>query len=342
MARGKGVTIRDVARRAGVSITAVSHSLNGKGSISAETRARVKAAADELGYQADAFARGMRQGSIGAIGLVMRSLDALGDYTPAGVDVFERFAGILSSRALARGLSLTLVPDLTKSPVPPLAFSMDGYVIMSPNAQDPVIDLLERRGIPYVCYGKRLDNPDFNRWSSEDDPLAARQLLAHFEAAGAREVALVSGTDRNAWNDDFLQEYLLWCRRHDVTPRVYEQSERSGVDGGHDAGLRILAEGAPEAVLCMTGRHAAGVQQEILAAGLNVPGQVMIAAASDSEHARSSRPAITAFELNPGGTADLLLDMLQELLQTGETVGPRLTRARLRPRASTRTSARRE
>lgn len=336
MARGKGVTIRDVARRAGVSITAVSHSLNGKGTISEETRARVKAAADELGYQADAFARGMRQGSIGAIGLVMRSLDALGDYTPAGVDVFERFAGILSSRALARGLSLTLVPDLTRSPVPPLAFSMDGYVIMSPNAQDPVIDLLDRRGIPYVCYGKLLDKPDFTRWSSEDDPLAARQILAHFEGPGAREIVLVSGTDRNAWNADFLQEYLSWCERHGVTPRVYEQSERSGLDGGRDAGLRILADGVPEAVFCMTGRHAAGVQQEILAAGLAVPGDVMIAAASDSEHARSSRPAITAFELNPAGTADLLLDMLQELLKTGETVGPRLTRARLRPRASTR------
>jgi DNA-binding LacI/PurR family transcriptional regulator len=336
MARGEGITIRDVARQAGVSITAVSHALNGKGTISEATRARVKAAADELGYQADAFARGMRQGSVGAIGLVLRSLDALGDYTPAGVDVFERFAGIVSARALAKGLSITLVPDLSRRPVPPLAFSMDGYIIMSPHEDDPVAALLERRGIPYVCYGKVLGRPEFTYWASEDDPLAARQLLDHFEVAGAREVVLVPGTDRNAWNHDFLQEYLAWCERHGVTPRVYEQPERSGVDGGREAGARILGHGVPDAVLCLTGRHAAGVQQEFLAAGVSIPGRAMIAAASDSEHARSSRPAITAFELNPAACADELLGMLQELLKTGRATGPRLTKARLRPRASTR------
>ncbi|WOH19542.1 LacI family DNA-binding transcriptional regulator [Paenarthrobacter sp. GOM3] len=336
MARGEGITIRDVAQRAGVSITAVSHSLNGKGTISEATRARVKAAADELGYQADAFARGMRQGSIGAIGLVLRSLDALGDYTPAGVDVFERFVGIVSAKALAKGLSITLVPDLSRQPVPPLAFSMDGYIIMSPHENDPVAAILDKRGIPYVCYGKIPGRQDFIHWASEDDPLAARQLLAHFETAGARDVVLVPGSDRNSWNQDFLQEYLVWCHAHGVKPRVYEQAERTGVDGGRDAGRRILADGVPEAVLCLTGRHAAGVQLEFLAAGIAIPGQVMIAAASDSEHSRSSRPAITAFELNPADCADALLDMLQELLKTGQAPGPRLTKARLRPRASSR------
>ncbi|MFJ3958167.1 LacI family DNA-binding transcriptional regulator [Arthrobacter sp. NPDC090010] len=336
MGRGQGVTIRDVARRAGVSITAVSHALNGKGTLSEETRARVKAVADELGYQADAFARGMRQGSIGAIGLVLRSLDALGDYTPAGVDVFERFAGIVSARALAKGLSITLVPDLTRSPVPPLAFSMDGYIIMSPHEDDPVAAVLERRGIPYVTYGKIPGRPEFPHWASEDDPFAARQLLSHFEAAGARHAVLVSGTDTNAWNRDFQIEYRAWCAAHGITPRIYEQSERSGVDGGRAVGEAILADGVPEAALCMTGRHAAGVQQTLQAAGVGVPAQTMIAAASDSEHARSSRPAITAFELNPSRCADELLEMLQQLLASGVAEGPRLTRARLRPRASTR------
>lgn len=336
MARREGITIRDVARHAGVSITAVSHSLNGKGTISEATRARVRAAADELGYQADAFARGMRQGSIGAIGLVLRSLDALGDYTPAGVDVFERFAGIVSARALAEGLSITLVPDLSRRPMPPLAFSMDGYIIMSPHEHDPVAELLERRGIPYVCYGRVLGRPEFTHWASEDDPLAARQLLEHFEAAGAREVVLVPGTDQNAWNHDFQREYLSWCEVRGMKPRVYQQSERSGVEGGHEAGARILGEGVPDAVLCLTGRHAAGVQQEFLASGVSIPGRTMIAAASDSEHSRSSRPAITAFELNPSKCAEALLGMLQELLKTGSATGPRLTTARLRPRASTR------
>jgi DNA-binding LacI/PurR family transcriptional regulator len=173
MARGKGITIRDVARRAGVSITAVSHALNGKGTISASTRARIRAVADEMGYEADALARGLRRSTMGAIGLVLRSLDALGDYTPAGVDVFERFAGVAAAQALGRGLSLMLVPDLTRAPVPPLSFSMDGYIVTNPHLDDPVVALLERRSIPYVTYGRDPSRPDFAHWASEDDVAAA-------------------------------------------------------------------------------------------------------------------------------------------------------------------------
>ena len=226
-----GVTIRDVARRAGVSITAVSHALNDKGTISESTRERVRQAAAELDYQADAFARGMRQGRIGVIGLVMRSLDALGDYTPDGVDVFVRFAGILSAKALGRGWSLTLLPDLTRRPVPSMAFAMDGYVVMSPLEGDPVTELLDARGIAYVTYGREPTRVGFDSWAAEDDRDAAHQLLRHLEAAGAQEVALVRGTDRNAWNLDYTEVYLRWCAERARAPRLYEQPEGSGVPG---------------------------------------------------------------------------------------------------------------
>jgi DNA-binding LacI/PurR family transcriptional regulator len=184
MARGQAITIRDVAQRAGVSITAVSHALNDKGTISAATRQRIRAVADEMGYEADALARGLRRSTMGAVGLVLRSLDALGDYAPTGVDVFERFVGVAASQALGRGLSLMLVPDLTRVPVPPLSFSMDGYIVTNPHVDDPVIALLEKRGIPYVAYGRDPSRPDFPHWASEDDAASARLVLDHLAAAG--------------------------------------------------------------------------------------------------------------------------------------------------------------
>ncbi|WP_309066696.1 LacI family DNA-binding transcriptional regulator [Microbacterium sp.] len=336
--RRNGVTIRDVAARAGVSITAVSHALNGKGTVSASTRAKVRRVADELGYQADAFARGMRQARIDAIGLTMRSLDILGDYTPEGVNVFDRFAGIFAAKALARGLSLTLVPDISGPSVPPLAFALDGYAVMSPQADDPVTAMLERRGIPYVTYGREPGRPDHHRWASEDDREAARRALHHLEHAGATEIVLLNGTDRNAWNEDYRIEYLQWCERTGCTPRVYQQPERTGVAGGADAARRIADDGLPDAVLCMTGRHAAGLQAELQSRGVVVPRDVLVFAASDSEQARSAKPAISAFSFGLADTADALLDMLVQLLDTGECEGPRLTGVQLKQRASTRTS----
>lgn len=335
MARAQGITIKDVARRAGVSITAVSHALNDKGTLSAATRAHIREVADEMSYAADALARGMRRSTMGAIGLVLRSLDALGDYKPAGVDVFEKFVGAAASQALARGLSLMLVPDLTRSPVPPLTFSMDGYIVTNPHRDDPVIALLDKRGIPYVTYGRAPGRPDFPYWASEDDAASARLVLDHLADRGARTVALVRGTDANAWNHEHEEAYASWCAARNTPPRLYELAERAGVGGGVDLARRIAADGLPDAVFCLTGRHAAGVQEGLLRQGVAVPGQVMIAAGSDSEHSRTARPAISALELDPVGSSGALLDILQALIAGEEPTAPRVTHAHLREREST-------
>ncbi|MFD7293830.1 LacI family DNA-binding transcriptional regulator [Streptomyces sp. NPDC059897] len=336
MARTRGITIKDVARRAGVSITAVSHALNDKGTLSAATREHIREVADEMGYAADALARGMRSSTMGAVGLVLRSLDALGDYKPEGVDVFEKFVGAAASQALARGLSLMLVPDLTRAPVPPLTFSMDGYIVTNPHRDDPVIALLDKRGIPYVTYGGAPGRPDFPYWASEDDAASARLVLDHLAASGARSVALVRGTDANAWNDEHQQAYAAWCADRNTPARLYELAERAGVEGGVDLARRIVADGLPDAVFCLTGRHAAGVQEGLIAQGVEVPSRVMVAAGSDSEHSRNARPAISALELDPVGSAGALLDILQALIAGTEPVAPRITRAHLRERESTR------
>jgi DNA-binding LacI/PurR family transcriptional regulator len=67
-----------------------------------------------------------------------------------------------------------------------------------------------------------------------------------------------------------------------------------------------------------------------------VPEQTMVVAGSDSEHARNSRPPISALEMNPAETVTALLDILQALIAGEAPSGPRLTAARFRPRASTR------
>ncbi|MDQ4501545.1 LacI family DNA-binding transcriptional regulator [Sinomonas sp. ASV322] len=332
----QGVTIRDVARRAGVSTAAVSFALNGTGTLSAATRERVQAVAGELGYQADALARGLRRSPMGAVGLVLRSLDALADYTPSGVDVFERFVGAAASRALARGLSLMLVPDLTRPPVPPLAFSMDGYIVTNPHVDDPVVRLLASRGIPYVTLGRDLSRPDFMQWASEDDAGSARLVLDHLAGQGARTVALVRGTDPNAWNADSEAAYRQWCAGAGVEPRVYEVPERAGVDGGRSVASRIAGDGAPDAVFCLTGRHAAGVLEGLVGLGVRVPERTMVAAGSDSEHARVSRPAISALEMNPAAATAALLELLEGLIAGEPAEGPRLVQARFHARASTR------
>ncbi|GGF19312.1 LacI family DNA-binding transcriptional regulator [Subtercola lobariae] len=336
MVRAKGVTIRDVARRAGVSIAAVSMALNDTGTLSAGTRVRVRAVAASMEYEADALARGLRGSSVGVVGLVVRSLDALGEYAPSGVDVFSRYIGAISSLAMDRGLSLMLVPDLTRRPAPPLALSLDGYVVLSPHRDDPVIAILERREIPYVTLGRDVSRPGFTDWAAEDDATMIPRVLNHLVSGGARHTVLVTGTDSNAWNIDADMFYRRWCSERGLTPQVYNVPEAEGVFGGERVGDLILASGIPDAVLCVTGRHSAGVLNTLQARGITVPERTMVATASDSEHTRQSHPAISAIELNPSATSAALLDLLQDRMSGLPSTGPILTASRFRPRASTR------
>ena len=339
MARSQGVTIHDVARRAGVSIAAVSMALNDTGTLSKATRERVRAVAEEMDYQADALARGLRRSSVGAIGLVIRSLDSLGEYAPQGVDVFTRYIGSASSQAMDRGLSLMLVPDPTRRPTPPLALSLDGYIVTTPHVDDPVIALLARRGIPYVTLGRDPDRPEFTDWASEDDATITRRILDHFHSGGARSVAFLRGTDPNAWNIDNEATYRAWCREHGNKPLVHLAPERDGQAGGEASTLRLLEDGVPDAILCQTGRHAVGALAALQSRGIRVPEQTMLAANSDSEHTRHSRPAISAAELHAPATTMALLDLLQARIAGEPSAGPILTGARFRVRASSRRSS---
>ncbi|GAB3192914.1 LacI family DNA-binding transcriptional regulator [Nesterenkonia suensis] len=332
------VTIRDVAARAGVSTAAVSQALNGKGTLAAATRERIRGIAEEMGYQADALARGMTRSPMGVLGLILRPLDQLSHYNPQGVDFFLRLAGQLSMELLERGVSVMMLRDVTRRPLTPLAYSLDGYLVVNPLGDDPVVTALEERELPYVMLGRDPARPDRTRWVGTDDAGNMAIMLEHLRRCGARQLLLVEGADRNAWNIDSAEAYRGWCARQaadGVTGAVVRLSEDEGILGGRGLGEE-LARGErgplPDAVVCMTGRHAAGVQQRLRAGGHP---EVMVCAISDSEHSRTAEPPITTLRSSLADEVTAGADMIQRLL-AGEPVEPRLIAAELEVRGTGR------
>ncbi|TFD53814.1 LacI family transcriptional regulator [Cryobacterium sp. Hh11] len=337
------VTIHDVAREAGVSITTVSHSLNGKGAVAAATRQRVFDVAERLGYSADAIARGLQSNRLGVLGLVIRPLDTLDSYQPAGVDYFVRFAGAAAVEALDRGFGLMLVRDPTTKNVPGIALAVDGFIISDPLGNDPVIELLQRNGIPLVTVGRDVERADFTDWLGLGTDADTRAVLNHLTEHGARRVALVVGTDTNAWNADSESTYRAWAAERGQAAAVYQQDETAGEPGGEAIAERMLAaagdtageQSLPDAVYCLTGRHAAGLQRRLQRAGYEVPADVMIVAGSDSEQTRNSTPPITSIDLTPEITAKAAVDFLLRRIDGDTRSSPPMIENVLRPRQST-------
>ncbi|MGQ3383440.1 LacI family DNA-binding transcriptional regulator [Glutamicibacter sp. TV12E] len=334
MARARKTTIHDVAKAANVSVAAVSFALNGKGTLSDQTRERIIATAGDIGYQADALARGLRRSPLGAIGIVNRSLDLLGEYFLPGIDVFDQTISTLSAMALQRGIAPMVLPDLTGPKIPAISLALDGYIVVSPQSNDPVIDLLDNRGIPYACIGSDPGRKHFKSWASDDDGESCLQVMEHFRRQGGQRPALLRGANENSWNLSSEQAYRSWCNDHGLEPKVHILDESSGVTGAAELFGSVWDNGATDAIYAMTARHAVGVVAAALDQGINVPDELLVATGSDAEAARFSRPAISAIQLNPNEVYADALDLLIERMEGQEPSGPILRKARFRPRSS--------
>jgi DNA-binding LacI/PurR family transcriptional regulator len=332
---GRHPTIHDVAANLGVSLSTVSLALNGKGTISQQTRERVLAEAARIGYVAHPMARGLRAGRTGVLALSIRSLDFGGSYRPEGVDHFSRMAGAAAFTALDRGFRLMLVPS-SDDPDDEDARWADGYVIEDPRANDPLVERLVANGVPTVTIGWDPSHKSRTAWVSNDDTSATARVLDLLTDRGGRDIAFVSGTQPNSWNDVARKTYRRWCRARGVSPRVFRLPEDGGVDAGAELASQIMGHSdSPDAVFCQTGRHAAGFARRCQEMGLEIPQDLLIAAGNDSEQARNSNPPITAVDLGAEALGREAVELLADIIHSGSTERSRVVATRLLERGST-------
>src|SRR3954447_8656757 len=188
-------TIADVARRAGVSAAAVSFAVNDRPGVSPETRARILAAARELGWGPSASGRAPTEARTRAIGLVLAR-----DAAQLELDAFfVRFlSGIEQALTAADyALLLQLVPGGAAAALPAYerlagAGRVDGFLLTDVELDDPRFALLEAAGVPVVVAGHPVGACPFP-WleTRHADGMAAP--VAHLAELGHERIAFFGG-----------------------------------------------------------------------------------------------------------------------------------------------------
>ncbi|HWK68264.1 MAG TPA: LacI family DNA-binding transcriptional regulator [Rhizobiaceae bacterium] len=291
------VTIRDVAKSAGVSITTVSHVLNGKGRSSDETRRLVLEAAQRVGYNADPIARSLRTGETRVIGLVFRPTDAISG-SMHGTEYHIRLAGGAATAALSRGYGLLHLPRLEEGDHP--FFPMDGCIVVAPHRNDIVVTSLIRQRTPYVLADPDPGRPELDWCLKRDDYGGMRALLDHMAGNGARRIAFYSGSDDNMWLLEAARSYRDWCGERQMEPRLVHLPEGTGPDKAHEQALADLSAAGevPDAIIAATSRFAFGVGEAAAKLRLEIPRDLMVATLSDSDIARDYPVPMTALDLH--------------------------------------------
>jgi len=305
----KPATIKDVARRAGVSITTVSHALNDRGRVSDETRARVWRVAKILEYRPMASARNLGGGRTGIIALSLSQPP--GTSIPVtDFDYFRQLNSGATSAALDAGFSLITLPTgrgserLARTPI-------DGAIVIDPTPSDAWLAHLRSTNIPFVSAGRDVDGPETDSWVDNDHAAATRAVLGHLQSAGAQRIALVSVPLVHSYAMDIRKSYETWCSERRMQPLVEETLGTTSEAGGFNGARNLLrGRNPPDAIYAGLDGQALGVLHAAEETGHSVPGDLLVACCTDSAASGAAVPPLTALNLNPhrlGGEAIAIL-----------------------------------
>jgi DNA-binding LacI/PurR family transcriptional regulator len=308
------VGIRAVAEYAGVSPTTVSLVLNGKGSFPDVTKARVREAAEALGYRPHPAARSLAGIRTRVIGLAFSHRETM-PFPLTDIDYFARAIHAATEEVLARDYSLVVGPPTPQTDVW-FRLPLDGMVVFDPVLGDPLPSELRRRSTPMVVVGKD-PNGEFDDPSVDNDAgIAIRLSLDHLEEAGSRRPMLATFPLMDAFVADCEQAYVDWCAAHTIQPRVWiappswERSSREALAEVFGGALR------PDAVVAL--EDALGIEAAEAASGIGiaVPAEMRVVAFSD----RESFPGVplTSVQLDPAATARTAVNLLIDLIEGGE------------------------
>lgn len=338
---GGKVTSRDVAREAGVSRTTVSFVLNNTPSarIGDETRERVLAAAQRLGYVPDASARMLRIGRTRTLGLHVRSASVLGTdwFTAQLIEEMTRASAIHDYRLLIQAADAH--PDTGESLHLLRSRQIDGLIVLDPDYSNPDTIALTNEPQPVVVVGV---TPHQNVSSvRSDDRYAMRQIVDHLVSRGRFTYGYIHYEPRRA--PDGRDRYRALELAVDDAGNDSISTYIAGFadftsQSGFDAIQRILGEtrALPDAFIIGNDSVAIGALAALGRAGVNVPEDVAVTGFDDRPETAFLTPSLSTFHQPVGEMAKAAIEQAMALVNDGSS-GPHYFRGRGRlvPRSST-------
>ncbi|WP_320669907.1 LacI family DNA-binding transcriptional regulator [Patulibacter defluvii] len=286
-------TIKDVAAAAGVSVATASMAMRDTGRLSDATRERVKRAAAELGYQANAHARSLRGGRSRVLALTMPGIRPMPTVVGA-VEYYVQLVGAAVATALEHDHALVVVPA---EPSAVERLPVDGVIVVDPVSHDPLIDQLAARAVPIVTVGRPLGHHAGSFPVVDNDFVAgAIEVLDHLAATGAARPALIACDPPDSFQGDSIEGYRRWCADHGTEPLIEMAASESQEDADAAAEALLASGAAPDAVYGTVDQLAEAVLRAAPRHGLSVPGDLRVATCSDSELARRSSPPLTVLD----------------------------------------------
>lgn len=292
------VSIKDVARRSGVSYKTVSRVINGEGPVSSVTRQRVLDAITALGYQPHHAARSLRRGRSFTLRLLMHSRAERFLLNPFQDEVI---AGVVDT-ASRRGYAVMIEPvGRPNVPEPPLGFAerrVDGTILLDSRVPCLLAPALLASKAPAVIVANR-DFDEALGWIDADFRGGARQMVDHLLSLGHRNIAHITDDPELRSSQARLDGYkdALLAAGIASDPKLVVRAGQLRHEG-YSATEHLLTIGKKfTAIFCVNDLTAFGAVECLQHRGIRVPADVSVSGYDDIYLARYATPSLTTVRL---------------------------------------------
>jgi len=320
------VTIKDIAKAAGVSHPTVSRALNDHPGISTATRERIKKLAEEMGYVPNASARGLKTSRSRALGVIMRQIDdPFWSEVLDGVDSVLHPAGyslFIASTHMERQREKDVVQAMVQRGV-------DGVILLAPQFSDEQCHMLKNYGLPIVMVNNEGAG-ECQYLIFNDDEYGARLVTHYLIDLGHRRIAYLGNRMGGMTDTNRLAGFSAEMQAAGLEVRdeyIYHVPAGNPAGGRQGAEYLMTLREYPTAIVCYNDFLAAGVFNLLLEKGLCIPQDVSVTGFDNISIAAYLTPPLTTlhqFKFEMGrGAAEMMLEVLINKQQKDEQFSSR-------------------
>lgn len=309
----KKLTVKEIAKMANVSVTAVSFVLNDKPGVSDETRKRVQKIIDETGFKPNLNSKKLLLNKSFNICLMINSFSSPFE----DLFYFEVTRGILS-RSRKYKYNITIAkPSVSRNELPDIVYSgdTDGIIFMQ-DINQKLMDKAIACGIPSVVVDshsidERIPSvtPDYKKATSD----ATNHLIEH----GHKKIAIIASKTVPSFYKQTLAGFKDTMKAHSITPNPdFYGISAINEDTAYEAAHQLLTrEDKPTAIVCTVDSFAIGAMRCAKDLGLSIPEDISFIGIDDILLSRYIEPKLTTIGIDKVMMGEMAMDMLLQKIK---------------------------
>ena len=296
------ITVKDVAKHAGVSPSTVSRVCNNNPAISKETRDRVLQAIDELGYELPTVQEVPSIRTIKSIGIVLPPSDREAYENTFYLKAIRGISQVCNQRHVASTIvtGKDYVEILRSIQTLHCSGGVDGFIMLYSKKDDIVIDYLCEHGLLYVVVGKPDELANQTICIDNDNLLAGREAADYLYNLGHRRIGYIGSINDFMYASDRKSGYQLSLLLHNLPVRQDYCVEMESASTSHVSNLLELLEqeDRPTAFVVSDDILALVLERCCVQMGLSIPNDISIIAFNNSLYAQLASPQLTVVDIN--------------------------------------------